>query len=125
MKIIYSENNVTVNVTLKEFGSKLISQSNEINSFCRKYNAQDNIYEKVSPLKTNKAGEITGYQQGRKEGSVTFHSHSCDIIKASNEFIELLNSFGYLKIDKFRKVLRTQTKSGNPIKQMEWVIEPF
>lgn len=122
MDIITYNNRTCVTFNLTGVGAALIHKENKVTEICRKHNAQDMLFENISPYKKNRLGEIIGAQLGNTGGTVTFHSHSCNHVDAANELIEYLVSIGHTA-RYFIEVEKTHRADGTPYKTPQYFIE--
>jgi hypothetical protein len=122
MKTTFSNNRTSVTFTVNGFGNELIKQMNEINTISNKYNAQVNLFNNKPAFKSNVDGKLLAPQFGSSGGTITFHEHSCEHVKAAMELIELLESYGYVN-EYFEEVIRTHKADGTPYKIAQTFIE--
>ncbi|MDR0872244.1 MAG: hypothetical protein LBN27_02095 [Prevotellaceae bacterium] len=85
-----NRSNVTLHVTGEH--NAYVTALNAIHAICKKHNAQENIYENRSALKSNRLGNVIDLTHGSSGGTVTFHSHSCDPKAAVQELVNLANN---------------------------------
>lgn len=123
MKITIADNRTNVTFTLQSIGNSLTEKSNQIHAICKRFNAQENLFNNRSSFKTDKHGNAISPQLGSIGGTVTFHSHSCDHITAANELVLLLESFGVPVSEILKEVIRTHRKDGTPYKCAQTFIE--
>jgi hypothetical protein len=81
------ENRSNVTLNISGYGDEYVIMCNKVTAICRKYNAQENIYNNASHLKYDKEGNVIGFTNGNSGGTITFHSHSCEPKKAVEELL--------------------------------------
>lgn len=92
MKISTYDNRTCVTFNVIEKGGKQIEFLNKIHKITSRHNAQQMLFDNVSPWKYDKKGNLIGEQFGDTGGTVTFHSHSCNHMDAANELIDFLKT---------------------------------
>lgn len=88
----YFENRTKVSFDFSGNHNDYVTLANQITEIERKHTAQSTLYRNRSSLVFDNKGNVIGLTDGKSGGTVTFHSHSCDTEKSSNELISLLQS---------------------------------
>jgi hypothetical protein len=122
MKISTYENRILVTFNILGVGNELSHKYNNVCEISSKYDAQQMLFQNVSNWKRDKNGEIIQSQMGNIGGTVTFHSHSCDINTASNELIQYLKSIG-LSPSYYEEVVKHFRKDGTKYKRPQHFLE--
>lgn len=87
-------NHINITFNISGVGDNLTKLINPVNAIAKKHNAQLNLFQNKSSYKTDKNGNIMSPQLGNSGGTITFHSHSCDINEAADELVVYLQSIG-------------------------------
>lgn len=122
MKISTYKNRIAITFNLSGIGNEMTNKYNAVCKISSKHNAQQMLFENKSNWKRDKNGVIIEAQLGNIGGTITFHSHSCDINTASNEMIEYLKSIG-LTPEYYKEVVKHFKKDGTPYKQTQYFLE--
>jgi hypothetical protein len=103
---------------MSDYGNEFVIKSNKITDICRKFQAQNGMYGNSTHLKTDKKGDITGFQTGSKGGTIVFHAGECDMVTGAAELLLLLKEFGLGHIKHMQEIVRThRVKDGTPYKK--------
>lgn len=122
MKVRFAKNRVTVSFKVSLFGNDCVNTLNNIDSICKTYNAQSNIYNNKSPwIKDGNGNDIA--QIGSFGGAVTFHSHSCDPMQAYKVLFNYISHLAY-NIEYEKEVEITHRNDGTPYKKTQIQIVP-
>lgn len=128
MKIIHYSNRIAITFKIGN------EYANEISRICKKYNAQDGLYDNQI-ASTTLSHDRSHWIKGGEPiigGTITFHSHSCDPLIATLELITFLKSKGLVINEELKEVTKTHRDKatylhpiGSPYKITQTFLEPI